>query len=161
VGKVKQYVHDKYAGKVGIAEEMYVQKDFAMKDIAEQLDIPPRVVYGWRKKYDWDAKKIMDQNVFRNFLLSLEMKLEELGKELSGIKLDDPSFASKTDGITKLLGQIHKLRNMYDQDFLRSSIRVMQEYATHVRRMNLTEEQVGIVHKTIDSFFSESRKKYK
>ncbi len=158
---MKEYVHKKYTDKVGIAEEMYVQKGFTVNEIATQLDMPAKVLYDWRKKHNWEAKKIMDQNVFRNTLLALELKLEEIGKEIGLVKLTDADFASKTDGIAKLLGQIVKLRNHYDQDFLRSMVRVMNEFAVYVRRLGLPEPQLETISNAIDGFFREMRQKHK
>ena len=142
-----------------IAEDLYVVQGKSAKDIAEALKIRIETVYRWCKDGDWAKKREMHNNVFRNTLITLENKLDQVSADLSKLNLADEEFASKCDAISKLLGQIIKLRNHYDQDKLKMTVDIMGEFAIYVRKLELPEEKVEIIEIAMDGFFKEMRKK--
>lgn len=142
-----------------IAEDLYVVQGKPAKDIAEALKIRVETVYRWIKDGDWAKKREMHNNVFRNTLITLENKLDQVSGDLGKLNLADEEFASKCDAISKLLGQIVKLRNHYEQDKLKMTVDIMGEFAIYVRKLELPEDKVEAVEMCMDGFFKEMRKK--
>lgn len=152
-------VFNKNKKALTIAEDLYVVQGKTAKDISEVLKVRIETIYRWCKDGDWNKKREMHNNVFRNTLITLENKLDQVSADLSKLNLADDEFASKCDAISKLLGQIIKLRNHYDQDELKMTVNIMGEFAIYVRKLELPEEKVEVVEMCMDGFFKAMRKK--
>lgn len=154
-----KYFHKKHRDLLGHAEEMYIVKGMGIPEIASILKICSKVLYDWRKTESWDEKRTQHRNVFRSTLLALENKLESIAKDMDKLSLADNEFASKCDAISKLLGQIVKLRNHYEQDQLKMTVDIMTQFAIYVRKLDLPEDRVEVVELAMEGFFKEQRKK--
>jgi len=161
VGKiVKKYNWGKYKKIVPIAEEMYCIQGKQMAEIADVLKIEVSNLYRWSKKYNWNAQKQLHSDVFRNTLLALEAQLEKFGEEIKDLSLHDESFSSKCDALSKLLGQIIKLRGHYDQDILKQTVTVMHEFAVFIRKRNMSDKQQDEIEEVTGEFFKYMRERY-
>jgi hypothetical protein len=155
-----KFFQKKNQNVVPIAEEMWIIAGKSVSEIARALKLNEQTVYRWAKDGDWEEKKKRHTNVFRATLISLEERLETIGQELKGLPLTDDSFSSKCDAISKLLGQIVKLRNHYDMDMMKMSVIVMEDFAKFVRRQNLPEASVEAIESSMSGYFDEVKKKH-
>lgn len=156
-----KYFQKKSAHLVPMAEEMYVINGRSGEEIAKALNVPKGTVYRWAKDNDWDEKRKRHNNVFRSTLLVLEDKLEKISKdELAGMPLADSEFAGKADAISKLLGQIIKLRNHYDMDMLKMTVIVMEKFARYVRLQQLPEHALEAIETAMSGFFETIKKEH-
>jgi hypothetical protein len=156
---MKRFIQKENRKLLPTAEDLYVVQGKPVQEIADILKISTTTLYRWSEREGWKDKRAMHQNVFRNTLITLERKLEQVTTDLDKLNLADEQFTSKCDAISKLLGQIVKLRNHYDQDQLKATVDIMSSFATYVRRLDLPEEKVEVIELAMNGFFSEQRKK--
>jgi len=154
------FIQKKNKDKVPLAEEMVCVKGQSYAEVAEVLGVNRATLDRWSKKFNWEAKKKLHSDVFRNTLLALEAQLEKYGEEIKNLSLHDDKFSSKCDALSKLLGQIVKLRNHYDQDLLKQTVTVMHEFAVFVRKRNMKDTELEVAEELISEFFKYMREKY-
>jgi excisionase family DNA binding protein len=145
---------------VPIAEEMFVVRGMSGREVAEALNVHESTIYRWADKGKWKEKRRLHEDTLRNTLISLEAKLQELGNEIKDLSIHDQNFTKKTDGLSKLVAQIVKLRRFHDQDILKITVMVMSRFSLYVAKQNLDEHTLQVLENLVDEFFDQTKKEY-
>jgi len=138
------------------AESMYIRKNKKCTEIGELLGISWRTIERWKRKYNWEEKRLEYNKTARGAIEVIETllheKLDDFVKKEDITLKDIKGFA---DAISKIVASLEKLRKTTD---LRTQvITVMTEFSSYIKKINLKVGQIEFVTKLVQGFFDYTR----
>jgi len=107
------------------AERMFIREGKGIQEIAAAIGVAPSTVTRWKKKRNWEQRRIDYQNSAMNIAEKLlKLLAEDVGKLE---KLD----SSSVDKIVKAVKAIRSLNQ--DVDMLGATIEVMEQFANFLQ----------------------------
>lgn len=93
------------------AEKMYIYDKTPLEEIGGKLNISRRTLFYWKKKYEWDRKRIeveRNQEIFSNELFDFARKLmHKISKDMDN---KTPTLQSEIYSLMKILKNIPQVK---------------------------------------------------
>jgi transcriptional regulator with XRE-family HTH domain len=114
-----------------IAQELYVNTDLTVKEIAARLQVREATISGWKNADGWDtiktAKKITRAELIRNFYQAISTMQTQISERPSPFNVPT---SKEADIISKLTSQIEKLEK---SNSISDYISAFEEFIDYLR----------------------------